>query len=84
MREADVTNEEELLGVLRGMEQLGFVQREDEGGFRFRRPVYRFMDLCLEVLADGESAKAWPAPEIAEDASGTPPGAGADNAEETP
>lgn len=57
MKEADIAGEVDLANVLRGMELLGFVKREDEGSFRFQRPIYRFMDLCLEVLNDGEPAE---------------------------
>lgn len=57
MEEADITCEADLTNVLRGMELLGFLKREDEGSFRFQRPVYRFLDLCLEVLNDGEPSE---------------------------
>jgi len=56
MKEADVTGEADLTNVLRGMELLGFLKREDEGSFRFQRPIYRFLDLCLEILNEAEPA----------------------------
>jgi hypothetical protein len=56
MKEADIAGDSELANVLRGMELLGFLKREDDGSFRFQRPVYRFLDLCLEILNDDEPA----------------------------
>lgn len=56
MKESDIATEADLNNVLRGMELLGFLKREDDASFRFQRPVYRFLDLCLEVLNDGEPA----------------------------
>lgn len=55
MAEAGVTADEELVNVVRRMERLGFADRIDDDKFRFRPPVWRFFDLCLEVLADSES-----------------------------
>lgn len=54
MKEAGIADAADLQNVLRGMELLGFLRREEEGSIRFLRPVYRFLDLCLEVLNDGE------------------------------
>lgn len=52
LREAGVEGEEGLEGVVRNLERFGFARRLGEGNFRFRPPVYRFLDLCLAVLAD--------------------------------
>ena len=75
MKEADIAGEADLNNVLRGMELLGFLKREDDATFRFQRPIYRFLDLCLEVLneaeptepAAGAEADAAPADEQAGD-----------------
>ena len=52
LREAGVEGEEGLGGVVRNLERLGFARRQGEGDFRFRPPVYRFLDLCQQVLAE--------------------------------
>lgn len=52
MKEAGIDGEEGLELVIRNMERFGFLQRLREGSFRFRIPVYRFLDLCHEVLAE--------------------------------
>jgi hypothetical protein len=62
MREADMATEEGLANVLRGMEQCGFLCRQSEQEFRFLRPAYRFMDLCLQILAEGEAETGTPSP----------------------
>jgi chromosome condensin MukBEF MukE localization factor len=37
--------------------RLGFVEYQGGRKFRFRSPVYRFVDLCLAVLSDREQGK---------------------------
>lgn len=56
LREAGVEGEEGLEGVVRNLERFGFARRLGEGGFRFRPPAYRFLDLCLAALADAPAA----------------------------
>ena len=48
MAEAGVADEGQLERVLGHLERLGFVERITDDEFRFRTPVYRFLDLCLE------------------------------------
>ena len=54
MKEAGIDGEEGLELVIRNMERFGFLQRLREGVFRFRIPVYRFLDLCHEILAEAQ------------------------------
>lgn len=56
LREAGVEGEEGLEAVVRNLERFGFARRLGEGRFQFRPPVYRFLDLCLAVLADDPAA----------------------------
>lgn len=65
LREAGVEGEEGLEGVVRYLERYGFARRQGDGGFRFRPPAYRFLDLCQQVLAE--------APEMPEAAEGERP-----------
>ena len=51
MREAGVTTAEDLAGVVRTMERFGFAKRLDEETFSFETPIYRFLDLCMELAA---------------------------------
>lgn len=39
--------------VLRVLNQLGMLEYIDENGFRFRSPIYRFVDLCM-TYAEGQ------------------------------
>lgn len=68
MKEAGIADSADLLNVLRGMELLGFVRREDDSALRFLRPIYRFLDLCLEMLTDGEPDDAPPSRDPSSDA----------------
>lgn len=61
MVEAGVSTSEELGRVVHRLKQLGFAERLGDDRIRFRTPVWRFFDLCLDVLADAE-----PAPEASE------------------
>lgn len=55
MREAGVFTAEELAAIVRVMERFGFARRTDAESFSFDTPVYRFMDLCMEMAhRDGE------------------------------
>jgi len=56
MREAGITSAEELAQIVRTMERFGFTRRFDEQAFEFAPPVYRFLDLCMDMA--GEAAAA--------------------------
>jgi ADP-ribose pyrophosphatase YjhB (NUDIX family) len=59
MREAGVATAEELSNVVRTMERFGFARSVDETSFRFEAPVYRFLDLCMELSRQaGKAEKA--------------------------
>lgn len=55
MAEAGVSTEEDLAKLVQRMDRLGFSERFGDDRFRFLPPVWRFFDLCREVLADAES-----------------------------
>lgn len=38
--------------VLRVLQQLGMLEFIDEGSFRFRSPIYRFVDLCMSYAEE--------------------------------
>jgi hypothetical protein len=78
LREAGIEGEEGLEGVVRNLERFGFARRLGEGRFQFRPPAYRFLDLCLQVLADA------PAAERAEGGSGAEGETPEDGGEERP
>jgi len=70
MREAGVNTPEELAAVVRTMERFGFTRRLDEETFCFDVPVYRFLDLCMEIAgqaAQAETTASEPEPEIPEE-----------------
>lgn len=54
MAEAGMENEDSLHNLFQRMERLGFLRRENEHSLRFRTPAYRLLDLCAEILPDGE------------------------------
>ncbi len=58
MREAGITTPEDLAGIVRTMERFGFARRMDEETFCFDVPIYRFMDLCMDMA--NQAAKAEP------------------------
>lgn len=55
MAEIGITNVEELTKLLKSMERFGFTEMSGEQA-RFRRPMYRLLDLCLRVLESEEEA----------------------------
>ena len=55
MREAGVTTPEDLAAIVRTMERFGFARRMDEETFCFDVPIYRFLDLCMEMAVQTES-----------------------------
>lgn len=61
MREAGATTAEDLAAVVRTMERFGFARRLDAETFCFEAPIYRFLDLCMELAVqapDGQAAEA--------------------------
>jgi len=56
MREAGVTDDTALAALVARLERLGFAQRLNADEFRFRSPVYRFLDLCEEITAEEDDA----------------------------
>ncbi len=55
MAEADSATPEDLARIVQRLERLGFAEAVGEDRFRFRAPVWRFFDLCLEVLGEAEA-----------------------------
>ena len=49
MREAGINTPEDLAAIVRTMERFGFAQRMDEETFAFEVPIYRFLDLCMDM-----------------------------------
>lgn len=60
MREAGVTTPEELATIVRTMERFGFTRRVDAETFCFDVPIYRFLDLCMDMAAKAGKAEASP------------------------
>ncbi|MDD2600291.1 MAG: hypothetical protein PHO37_13875 [Kiritimatiellae bacterium] len=58
MREAGVNTPEELAAVVRTMERFGFTRRMDDETFCFDVPVYRFLDLCMEIAGQAAQSEA--------------------------
>ena len=56
MSEAGITAETDLENLVRAMERFGFTERVREDGFRFRSPVYRFLDICIEMAQGRKQA----------------------------
>lgn len=54
MERLDVPDEARLRAVLQSLERYGFVQITGPDSFRFRTPIYRFLDLCVAL---GEQAE---------------------------
>lgn len=50
LKEAEVSEEEDLQGLFRQLERYGFIQRNNDNSFNFRAPAYRFFDVCIEIL----------------------------------
>ncbi len=64
MREAGITTPEDLAAIVRTMERFGFTRRMDAETFGFDVPIYRFLDLCMEMASKaGESTEKSPAEE---------------------
>ncbi len=58
MREAGVLTAEDLAAVVRTMERFGFTRRMDAETFHFDVPIYRFLDLCMDMAAESEESEA--------------------------
>jgi len=58
MREAGITTTEDLVAIVRTMERFGFARRMDAETFCFDVPIYRFLDLCMDMA--GQAANAEP------------------------
>lgn len=56
MREAGVTTPEDLVTIVRTMERFGFTRRMDAETFCFDVPIYRFLDLCMDMAVQAERA----------------------------
>ncbi len=52
MKEAGIQGEGGLLDVLRNLERYGFLERMGNEAFRFKPPVFRFVDLCHLILRE--------------------------------
>ncbi len=50
MHEAGISHESGISDVIRNFERFGFARRDGSSIFSFRPPVFRFVDLCHEVL----------------------------------
>jgi len=55
MKEAGIQAEEGLVDVLRSLERYGFLERIGTEAFRFKPPVFRFVDLCHLILGQSQS-----------------------------
>jgi hypothetical protein len=60
MREAGVTSSDELSAIIRTMERFGFARRMDVETFCFDTPIYRFLDLCMEMARQASQAQSTP------------------------
>jgi hypothetical protein len=60
MREAGVTTPEDLAAIVRTMERFGFTRRTDSETFCFDVPIYRFLDLCMEMATQAGKADGAP------------------------
>lgn len=54
MTEVGVEVEEDLEQILRSMERLGFVERNESDRFRFKPPIWRFFDLCRDIFEESQ------------------------------
>jgi hypothetical protein len=60
MREAGVTTPEDLAAIVRTMERFGFTRRTDSETFCFDVPIYRFLDLCMEMATQARKSDGAP------------------------
>ena len=52
LKELGIKDEEGLRDILRLMERYGFLERSGADTFRFKMPVFRFVDLCHAILEE--------------------------------
>lgn len=64
MREAGVTTPEDLAAIVRTMERFGFTRRTDSETFCFDVPIYRFLDLCMEMATQAGKADGTPSESV--------------------
>jgi len=57
MREAGVTTPDDLIAIVRTMERFGFARRMDAETFCFDVPIYRFLDLCMDMASQAANAE---------------------------
>lgn len=57
LAELGVVGDDDLRSLLKSMERYGFVELLEDR-VRFRRPLYRLVDLCVRVLEAAEEAEA--------------------------
>lgn len=67
MREAGVTTPDDLAAVVRTMERLGFTRRMDAETFCFDVPVYRLLDLCMDMASEAGVIEASPSETVDEE-----------------
>lgn len=60
MREAGVASPEDLAAIVRTMERFGFARRMDTETFCFEVPIYRFLDLCMDMAGQASESKPEP------------------------
>jgi hypothetical protein len=52
MKEAGVLSTDDLVKIIQTLERFGFARRREGHSFSFETPVYRFLDLCIELAAE--------------------------------
>lgn len=57
MHEAGVATPEDLAAIVRTMERFGFTRRTDSETFCFDVPIYRFLDLCMDMARQASESK---------------------------
>ncbi len=55
MIETGIDSKDDLMNLLKKMEKLGFINFENERSFIFRKPAFRFLDLCREIKNEEET-----------------------------
>lgn len=54
MREAGVRDRDDLVRVIQSMARFGFARRTGGGTLEFAPPIYRFLEMCMDMIDDGE------------------------------
>lgn len=55
MNQLEITNEDALIGIVNSMSRLGFVVGINDASFAFQTPVYRFLDICQDIVQNRKS-----------------------------